>query len=177
MPSGLKRYYGSNQLHFITCSCYQRRPYLDNVDRKDEFLHILEELRQTYEFVVVGYVLMPEHFHLLIGEPNRGNPSSVMFALKQRTSRRWLKTLRQHGIEQFWQRRFYDFNVFTEKKRIEKLKYMHRNPVVRELVAKPEDWRWSSYRHYMFGEEGEVKVGVEVAVRNLATPSVPAKNA
>lgn len=118
---------------------------------------------------------MPEHFHLLIGEPNRGNPSSVMFALKQRTSRRWLKTLREQGIERFWQRRFYDFNVFNEKKRIEKLKYMHRNPVVRELVSKPEDWPWSSYRHYMCAEEGEVKVGIEVVA--LETPPVPAKNA
>ena len=55
MPSGLKRYYGSNQLHFITCSCYHRRPYLNDPQRKDEFLHILEELRQTYEFVVAEY--------------------------------------------------------------------------------------------------------------------------
>ncbi len=176
MPTGLKRYYGGNQLHFITCSCYQRRPYFDS-DRRDEFLHILEELRQTYEFVVVGYVLMPEHFHLLIGEPNRGNPSSVMFALKQRTSRRWLKSLRQLGIEHFWQRRFYDFNVFSEKKRIEKLKYIHRNPVVRELVAQPEDWRWSSYRHYLFGEETHVRIGIDVVARKLTVPPVPAKNA
>jgi putative transposase len=58
----------------------------------------------------------------------------------------------------FWQIRYYDFNVFTDKKRIEKLRYMHRNPVVRGLVAKPEDWRWSSFRHYATGIEGDVEI-------------------
>jgi REP element-mobilizing transposase RayT len=46
----------------------------------------------------------------------------------------------------FWQTRFYDYNVRTEKKRVEKLRYMHQNPVKRGLVSAPEDWRWSSYR-------------------------------
>ena len=58
----------------------------------------------------------------------------------------------------FWQARFYDFNVWTEKKRVEKLRYMHRNPVRRALVELPEQWRWSSYRHYFFGEAGLVQV-------------------
>jgi putative transposase len=60
----------------------------------------------------------------------------------------------------FWQPRYYDFNVFRERKHIEKLRYMHRNPVKRGLVASPELWRWSSYRFYRLGEEGLVKVGV-----------------
>ena len=58
----------------------------------------------------------------------------------------------------FWQARYYDFNVWTRKKRIEKLKYIHRNPVKRGLVEKPEDWRWSSCRNYATGEEGVVEV-------------------
>jgi putative transposase len=57
-----------------------------------------------------------------------------------------------------WQRRFYDFNVWTEKKRIEKLRYMHRNPVKRGLVAEPDQWRWSSFRFYAYGETGAVRV-------------------
>ena len=57
-----------------------------------------------------------------------------------------------------WQRRFYDFNVWTERKRIEKLRYMHRNPVKRGLVLEPEQWRWSSFRSYAYGEAGTVKV-------------------
>src|SRR6202048_3237046 len=58
----------------------------------------------------------------------------------------------------FWQTRFHDFNVWTEKKRVEKLRYMHRNPVKRGLSATPEDWRWSSYGFYFLDESGPVRV-------------------
>jgi len=57
-----------------------------------------------------------------------------------------------------WQPRFYDFNVWTEGKRIEKLRYMHQNPVKRGLVVEPEQWRWSSFRSYAFGEVGLVQI-------------------
>jgi REP element-mobilizing transposase RayT len=57
-----------------------------------------------------------------------------------------------------WQRRFYDFNVDTDRKRIEKLRSMHRNPVKRGLVELPEQWRWSSYRWYAYQEEGPVRI-------------------
>jgi putative transposase len=59
---------------------------------------------------------------------------------------------------QFRQRRFYDFNLWGQRKEVEKLKYMHRNPVVRGMVALPEDWRWSSYRSYAYGEVGLVRI-------------------
>ena len=58
----------------------------------------------------------------------------------------------------FWQARFYDFNVWTTKKRVEKLRYMHRNPVKRGLVGSPEQWGWSSYRFYFLGESGAVRI-------------------
>ena len=62
---------------------------------------------------------------------------------------------------QFWQTRFYDFNVWSQAKKVEKLKYMHRNPVKRGLVARPEDWPWSSFRHYALGEVGPVEIESE----------------
>jgi hypothetical protein len=62
------------------------------------------------------------------------------------------------GSEHVWQRRFYDFNVWTTRKRIEKLRYMHRNPVAGGLVEELEQWPWSSYRSYAFGEEGSVRI-------------------
>ena len=58
----------------------------------------------------------------------------------------------------FWCERYYDFNVYSEKKYSEKLRYMHRNPVSRGLCVNPEDWSWSSYRHYLAGEEGIVEI-------------------
>ena len=158
MPSGLHRYYGANHLHFITCSCYRRLPLLRSARSRDRLLGVLEETRQRYRFVVVGYVVMPEHIHLLITEPEVGNPSTVRQVLKQRTARALLPKIKPHDPRQselfggvtirapFWQTRFYDFNVWSAKKRTEKLRYMHRNPVTRGLAATPEDWRWSSYR-------------------------------
>jgi Transposase IS200 like len=78
MPSGLHRTYGAHHLHFITCSCYRRLPFLSNARSRDTFLNILEQTRQRYRFVVVGYVVMPEHIHLLLTEPEVGTPSTVM---------------------------------------------------------------------------------------------------
>ena len=77
--------------------------------------------------------------------------SKALQALKISVSRR----LKERP---FWQTRYYDFNVFTHNKRVEKLKYMHRNPVTRGLVTNPEDWRWSSYRHYLRNEPTPVLI-------------------
>jgi REP element-mobilizing transposase RayT len=82
MPWGLKRYYGSGALHFITCSCYKRRALLNTPGRRDLLLTVLERMRDRYRFVVIGFVVMPEHIHLLISEPLVENPSTVMQAMK-----------------------------------------------------------------------------------------------
>jgi putative transposase len=61
--------------------------------------------------------------------------------------------------------------VWSEKKRVEKLNYMHCNPVKRALVESPEQWRWSSYRHYFLGEAGPVQVNAgwgRITFRNRA---------
>jgi putative transposase len=169
MPSGLKRHYGAGHLHYITCACYHRQRWLASRRRRDLFLQVFERVRQRYDFVVVGYVVMPDHIHLLINEPEKGNPSRVMQALKQGFARRVLRQLRKRRVaaqgelfaeqaEHVWQRRFYDFNVWSEQKRVEKLRYMHRNPVRCGLVAKPEEWAWSSFRSYACGEDGAVKI-------------------
>ena len=95
MPKGLRRYYGTGDLHFITCSCYRRQTLLGTELRRDMFLDILEEARRRYRFVVVGYVVMPEHVHLLISEPQEGDPSKVMQVVKQRFAQRVLSRPRQ----------------------------------------------------------------------------------
>jgi putative transposase len=87
MPKNLKRRYGQKDLHFITCSCYRRLPLFRSQRARNRFVRILDELRGQYGFAVVGYVVMPEHVHLLISEPRKGTPSTVMQVLKQRVSR------------------------------------------------------------------------------------------
>ena len=129
-------------------------------------------MRSRHAFKLIGYVVMPEHVHLLLSEPRKGTPSKVLQVLKQKVSR----ALRGRGkkpmpgqlslpfcrtaadAEAFWQRRFYDFNVWSEKKVKEKLEYMHANPVNRKLVPHPKEWPWSSWSYYMKGEKGLIRI-------------------
>jgi len=117
----------------------------------------------------VGYVVMPDHIYLLISEPERGTASTVMQVVKQRFARRVLAGKKRSTAQSdrwpdseqhLWQRRFYDFNVWSARKRIEKLRYMHRNPVKRGLVLEPDQWEWSSFRSYAYQEVGRVRVNL-----------------
>ncbi len=161
---------------------------LGTASRRDLFLTVLERARRRYRLVVIGYVVMPEHFHLLITEPQVGDPSVVMQALKLGFARRMLAEMARTQVSKgarpgapvpnhVWQARFYDFNVYRERKRIEKLRYIHRNPVERGLVAQPDQWLWSSFRSYMYGEVGPVRVNdwqlLELKVSGLAASSSP----
>ncbi|HUH63656.1 MAG TPA: transposase [Terracidiphilus sp.] len=136
MPSGLRRFQQTGQMHFITFSCYRRQPKLARSQARSVFERSLERTRRAYGFCVAGYVVMPEHVHLLLTEPETTRLATALQALKQSVSR----SLALRASEPFWQARYYDFNVWTDKKRIEKLRYMHRNPVARGLVESPEDW-------------------------------------
>ena len=132
MPTELHRYQQTRQLHFITFSCYQRRSRLGDADSRDLFESALERVRKRYEWAIIGYVVMPEHVHLLVNEPGVGSLARAMQALK-------LSVAMRRPERPFWQARYYDFNVRSAEKETEKLKYLHRNPVTRGLVAKPED--------------------------------------
>src|SRR5579863_7526508 len=88
MANKLVRIYGRGHLHFLTFSCYRRVPLLRSVRAKNVFVRMLDEVRDRHGFSLVGYVVLPEHVHLLIGEPVRGTPSTVVQVLKQRVSRR-----------------------------------------------------------------------------------------
>jgi len=176
------RYQDQRCLHFIAFSCYHRMKLLDTLATRDAFELELERVRLWYGCYVTGYVVMPEHVHLLLSEPERGKLSLVIQLLKQITSRK----LRPPDQPRFWQVRYYDFPVWSEDKRIEKLRYIHRNPVSRGLVQRPEEWKWSSFAHYATGIEGTVEIESQWTARRreplgvLPTASIahpPAKNA
>jgi putative transposase len=154
MPRGLSRFQHTGQLHFVTFSCYRRQPLLAEASSRILFERALERMRCKYSFYVCGYVVMPEHVHILLSEPERKTLSAALQSIKQAVSRR----IGSGDGQTFWQARYYDFNVFTESKRIEKLHYMHQNPVKRGLVSSPEDWPGSSYRHLATGEECIVEI-------------------
>jgi putative transposase len=168
MPTNLKRYYGLGDLHFLTFSCYGRLPLLRTARARNVVVQALSKIHERYGFTLAGYVVMTEHIHLLVGEPSIATPSLVMKVLKQRVSRdlrmgernlptAGLQSLLRNGDEElprFWQPRFYDFNIYSAKKKREKLEYMHANPVKRGLVNDPGAWIRSSYLFYEKGEPG-----------------------
>jgi putative transposase len=154
MPWGLRRFQQTRQIHFITCSCFHRRPNFTTEQSRAAFEFALERVRQKYELCVYGYVVMPEHVHLLVSEPEHSDLAHAMQSLKQGVAR----TLALRAPESFWQERYYDFNVWSERKFVEKLRYIHRNPVKRGLVEAPRDWHWSSFRQYLTAERGAVEI-------------------
>jgi putative transposase len=154
MPWGLKRFQHSGNAHFLTFSCYKRRQNFGTAESRRTFESALERVRVDYQMCVYGYVVMPEHVHLLVSEPEHGTLTQALQSLKQGVARR----LALRADESFWQARYYDFNVWNHYKFVEKLRYIHRNPVKRGLVKRPEDWAWSSFRHYLTGEPGVVEI-------------------
>jgi len=174
MPDGLKRYYGRGDLHFVTFSCYRRLPLLGSQRARSLFVRELARVRLEYGFRLAGYVVMPNHVHLLMNEPSKGTVSTALQMLKQRVSRKMRKRKKRgregqlalaFGTEgkaarSFWQARFYDFNVYSLGKVKEKLNYMHANPVIRKLVRHARDWPWSSWSQYVKGEKGLIEIEI-----------------
>ena len=151
MPRKLVRRQNTGNLHYITFSCQDRNAYLRSAEAKVLFQSVLESRRIRYQFEIIGYVVMPEHVHLLMTEPPDMPLFIAIASIKREVSR-------QSTESPFWLPRYYDFNIFSNEKRIEKLRYIHRNPVHRGLVEKPEEYVWSSFRSYALLEDGPVTI-------------------
>jgi putative transposase len=159
VPTGLYRFHHSRSPHFITFTCYHRLPLLSDGTVRNCFVQALERTRALYGMYVYGFVVMPEHVHLLIAEPQRGTVANAIQSLKISSAKRAKRSGVIRNLEgAFWQKRYYDRNEWDHKEFIEKLKYIHRNPVKRGLAARPEDWKWSSFRHYASGEDCGVQI-------------------
>jgi putative transposase len=164
------RTYSPGQLQFITTSTYRRAPLFLSERFCRCFVERLAEVRQEMKFLLIGWVLMPDHFHLLLQPQPAETTPLILKGLKEQTASRILKVLQENARHpwcrkmharlrlpltvhdeshyRLWQRRFYSFNVYSDKKCREKLNYMHNNPVKRALVSSPGDWPWSSWRFY-----------------------------
>ena len=119
MPHGLKRFQQSAQSHFVTFTCYHWRRGLVSPAVYDLFLQVLEQMRCRFGLCLYGYVVMPEHVHLLVSEPQRGLLADAIHYLK-------LSFAKRLGTGAFWQKRYYDRNVRDEREFREKLRYIHR---------------------------------------------------
>jgi putative transposase len=174
MPWSLRRFQQSGKTHFVTFSCAGRRPLLASATAKRIVEIALERVRCAFDLRVYGYVVMPEHVHLLLSEPKsdlsansplkpedglNGAPllADALKSLKQGVARRLLAESNAH----FWLRRYYDRNVRDHEEFVEKLRYIHRNPVKRGLCSSPDEWEWSSFRQWATGCAGRVDIECE----------------
>jgi putative transposase len=178
MPHGLRRYHESGHSHFVTFSCYRRQAKFSSREMYDLFPDCLERMRCRFQMCVYGYVVMPEHVHLLLSEPDKGTLADAIHYLKLSFSK-GVKAVAPVSVqtkdanpghnehhEPFWQKRYYDRNVRNWREFEIKLRYLHRNPVKRGLVKNAADWKWSSFRHYAFREIGVVEIESEWTARD-----------
>jgi REP-associated tyrosine transposase len=153
MPYGLKRFQQSAQSHFVTFTCYHRRRGFHSPAVYDLFVQVLEEMRCRFALCVYGYVVMPEHVHLLLSEPPRGLLADAMHYLKLSFAKRLVAQVRApllganlgHPSGVFWQKRYYDRNVRDEREFVEKLRYIHRNPVKAGFCELPKIGRGAAF--------------------------------
>jgi putative transposase len=180
----LPKFNDNSYAHFVTTRTYENRPYFKNREISSILWEEIKFYGQKYGFTLLGYVIMPDHLHLLVWwdkeEKPELNVSKIVQMLKGTTARRCIDLLKTQGWEQMlpsthkergpqatqnkgasrkshernlkyrlWQPGFYDFNVYNEEKLLEKLNYMHTNPVKARLVLAPSDYEWSSYKEYV----------------------------
>jgi len=175
----LRHYDNPGEARFITFCCHNKLPFFK--DEKD-FLIFIEELdkaRAKHNFKMLGYVVMPNHVHLLLLPPNDMKLGLVIGEIKSLSARRILGRWRSDRVSMpdsirvkrgernkvvFWQRRCYDRNCRNEKELLQSIEYCHNNPVARGLAEYCSAWRWSSYNSYV--GRGEAPLGIDLSEAN-----------
>ena len=188
MFRNLPKFDDNSYAHFVTTRTYENRSYFKNEELSNILLKEIRFYSEEYGFEVLGWVVMPNHLHLLLWWDKEEKPtltiSKIMQGIKAGTAMRIISLLKSKGLERedglervlqatrkrelqdtpedtmsskshrrnlkyrLWQPGFYDFNIHSEEKLLEKLNYMHNNPVKAGLVLSPCDYEWSSYRQY-----------------------------
>jgi len=152
----LKRINEPGHARYLTCSCYRRLPLLNNPRICDAFVDQLALTQRAFDFDLYAWVVMPEHFHLLLW-PRDGNVTALLRRLKAPLAKRIIARWREldagilgritnaKGMARFWQAGGgYDRNIDSESEFHEKIDYIHANPIRRGLVKAAMDWPWSS---------------------------------
>ena len=164
--------------HFLTFSCYHRQPFFSKNRPRQWFLDAIDTARRKHPFDLWGFVMMPEHVHLLILPGQDVGISPLLQSLKQPVAQRAVGWLRRHDPQgltrlldiqpgghrtfRFWQPGGgYDRNMRTGRETHEKLQYIHNNPVERGLSPTPEDWPWSSARAWAEGVDEPLAIDRE----------------
>ena len=173
---GLPRFHIKGHIYYITTVLYNRLPVFTRPSFIIPLYDSLNFYRYRQDFKLLGYVIMPDHIHLMIWPHGESTVSDIMRDYKEFTSKRIIRQAEVEGIDEWvaafrragqetgrsknkvWQDSYWDENVFTERFLRQKLNYMHRNPVRAGLVERPGDYPYSSYRNYQLGEEWLIEI-------------------
>ena len=173
----LKHYDHDGRARFITFGVHQRNPVLTDTTLRRLVIKCIDDIRNDYKLRLIGYVIMPEHVHLVLIPPEEVKLGYVIGELKRISARqihrhldntdsvltnRFMVTRNGRKKFAFWQRRCFDHNCRSEEAMWSRVEYCHKNPVLRGLVAKPEDWIWSSYRWYAGDRDVVLRMDVDV---------------
>ena len=152
----LRHYDDLGTARFVTFSCYYRLLSLNRPGVKEILVEELDRVRTRHRFRILGYVLMPEHVHLVLFPPEGMKLGLVIREIKSRSAKRYFATAKvapPGATRVFWQGRCYDHNCRTLETVREKIHYCHNNPVKRGLVSEPSLWRCSSFNWYQGGQD------------------------
>jgi putative transposase len=155
------------EFHFVTFSTYQRRRFLAPERTRTIVVEVLQTCLEKHCAHCYGFVIMPNHVHAIFSVAPEATIASFLQAWKKTSSYR-IKRFYAQELTRYcelcpddcpiWQAKFYDFNLESDEKCLEKLDYMHANPVVAGLALTILDWAWSSARFYELGENVGVKI-------------------
>jgi len=172
-----KRWDFPGNAHFLTFSCYQRRPFLNHDKTRLWFLSALEQSKRIHDFHLWAYVIMPEHVHLVIW-PGKAKISPILKSIKLPVARRAVLWVKQNQpdylkrmedtqpngktVYRFWQRGGgYDRNLRGSRDIHEKIQYVHKNPLRRQLVSDLSRWPWSSWSNHCMKGNHHVQLNLE----------------
>lgn len=140
----IRRYYVPNAVVFITQVVWHRQPIFAQEQHLDLLRATLHEVQKLHPFLMLAYVFLPDHFHLLIRLRDGVTFSDVMHSLKPNFTKEYKIASGITGSMRFWQKRFWDHVIRDEMDFEHHMHYIHYNPVRHGLVQRPEDWPHSS---------------------------------
>ncbi len=143
--SRLRRLVLSERYFFVTCNLPRTRNRL-NDDDFEILAQVIEARREQHGFVLTAWVLLPDHWHAILGVRYPKTISLIIESIKVSSTRQMNRRRKESGA--LWQGRFFDRALRTVKEYNETAEYIHWNPVQRGLVKNPDEWPWSSYRDY-----------------------------
>ncbi len=144
--SNIKRFYPENAAYFLTTVTQDRTLVFNDPKNCKILLVTLEYFKLILDYRLYGFCIMPDHLHIIIHPFGNYNFSYIMKMLKGSFARKINKISGKEG--KLWQRNFYDECITNSVKLIQKLEYIHNNPVKENLVNSPEEYPFSSYNHY-----------------------------